>query len=336
MLEIAHAIRADEGFELVGVAEPDEETRNRVKTELQIPAFTDHREMLDADAVDAVAVASINNERVEVITDALAAGVHVLADKPMVVSLDQLDTVETAVRSSQATLSCALTLRFTPHFVAAKAAIDRGEIGQVIGSYAQGPHKLGVTRRPAWMFDREQYGGVLLDLAVHDIDVARWIHGVEPVAVVADEGSSRFADLDFADHASVYLRMADGSVAVCRSSWLTPDDDSSHGDRRLIVEGTNGSLEIVDAAERRLTINSGGTSVTRTNIREEMVGQPDAMAELVRDFARGISGEAPQLITARETIESHRWTLEARAQAESAQLGRVLDDAGASQQRASG
>jgi hypothetical protein len=49
-----------------------------------------------------------------------------------------------------------------------------------------------------------------------------------------------------------------------------------------------------------------------------MVGQPDAMAELVGDFAHGISGEAPQLITARETIESHRWTLKARVQAESA------------------
>jgi predicted dehydrogenase len=318
VLEIARAIRADERFELVGVAEPDEETRYQVQTELQIPAFTSHREMLDADAVDAVAVASINNERVEVIADALAADVHVLADKPMVVSLDQLDQVEAAARSSQATLSCALTLRFTPHFVAAKAAIDRGEIGQVIGSYAQGPHKLGVARRPAWMFNREKYGGVLLDLAVHDIDVARWIHGAEPVAVVADEGSSRFADLDFADYASVYLRMADGSVAVCRSSWLTPDDDPSHGDRRLIVEGTEGSLEIVDAAERRLTINSAGTVETRTNVREEMVGQPDAMAELVGDFAHGISGEAPQLITARETIESHRWTLKARVQAESA------------------
>mgnify|MGYP003303176093 FL=1 len=321
MLEIAHAIRADERFELVGVAEPDEETRHQVQNELQIPAFTSPREMLDADAVDAVAVASINNERVEVIADTLGAGVHVLADKPMVVSLDQLDRVESAVRLSQATLSCALTLRFTPHFVAAKAAIDRGEIGQVIGSYAQGPHKLGVARRPEWMFNREKYGGVLLDLAIHDIDVARWIHGTEPVAVVADEGSSRFSDLDFADYAAVYLRMADGAVAVCRSSWLTPDEDPTHGDRRLIVEGTEGSLEIVDAAQRRLTINSAGTVQTRTNVREEMVGQPDAMAELVRDFARGISGEAPQLNTAQETIESHRWALKARVQAESVQLG---------------
>ena len=320
VLEIARAAEADEAFELVGVAEPDESARTMAAAELGVRAAAEYRELLKGGEVEAVAVAAVNSERADIICAALAAGVHVLADKPMVVSLAQLGAVERAVESSDAILSCALTLRFTSLFVDAREAVARGDIGRVVGSYAQGPHKLGLDRRPDWMFDRERYGGALLDLAVHDIDVARWMHGAEPEMVIADEGTSRFAELGFADHASVYMRMTDGSVALCRSSWLTPDADRTHGDRRLLLEGTDGQIEIVDAGERHLTINRGGTSTTHREPREDPIGQPGAMAGLVRDFAHGITGNAPQLMNAHEAIESHRWSLAAREQAESQEM----------------
>ena len=83
-----------------------------------------------------------------------------------------------------------------------------------------------------------------------------------------------------------------------------------------MLEGTDGQIEIVDAGERRLTINRGGTSTTHREPREDPIGQPGAMAGLVRDFAHGITGNAPQLMNAHEAIESHRWTLAAREQAE--------------------
>ena len=317
VLEIAEAVRSNEAFTLVGLAEPDTQSRTTAATQLGVPAITDYHEMLENDLVDAVVIGAINDERADIICTALAADVHVLADKPMVISHDQLLAVEQAAAASDAVLSCALTLRFTPLFVAAKQSIERGDIGDIVGSYAQGPHKLGIARRPAWMFERHRYGGSLLDLAIHDVDVARWLHKVEPVMVIADERASRFGDHGISDHASVYLRMTNGTVAICQSSWLTPDDDPTHGDRRLIIEGTEGHLEIVDSASRCLTINNRGTLTSQTADRTTSVAQPDAMAGLVQDFASAIRSDDTPVITAFDAIESHRWTLAARADAES-------------------
>ena len=317
VLEIAEAVRSNDAFTLVGLAEPDTESRTAAATQLGVPAITNYQEMLENELVDAIVIGAINDERADIICASLAAGVHVLADKPMVISHEQLRAVEQAAAVSDAVLSCALSLRFTPLFVAAKQAIDRGDIGDVVGSYAQGPHKLNIARRPGWMFERHRYGGTLLDLTIHDVDVARWIHQVEPTMVVADEGSARFGDHDISDYASVYLRMTNETVAICRSSWLTPDEDPTHGDRRLIIEGTEGHLEIVDSATRSLLINKRGTVSSQTAEAATSVAQPDAMAGLVEDFASAIQGNATPVITTFDAIESHRWTIAARDDAES-------------------
>ena len=111
--------------------------------------------------------------------------------------------------------------------------------------------------------------------------------------------------------------MTNETVAICRSSWLTPDEDPTHGDRRLIIEGTEGHLEIVDSATRSLLINKRGTVSSQTAEAATSVAQPDAMAGLVEDFASAIQGNTTPVITAFDAIESHRWTLAARNDAES-------------------
>ena len=190
VLGITRQLIAEDGVELVAVAEAEASVREETAAAFGVPGIEDYRELLDG-SIDAAALAPINNEKGDVAVACLEAGVSVLLDKPAVTTLDDLDRLEAAAQG-EAALSCALTLRFSGPYLAAKRAIEAGEIGQVVSSMAQRPHKCGPARRPAWFFDRELNGGALLDLCIHDVDAVRWLHGSEPTGVAAQHGATRF------------------------------------------------------------------------------------------------------------------------------------------------
>lgn len=321
VLGITRQLVAEDGVKLVAVAEPEREVREQTAAAFGVPGVEDYRELLDG-SIDAAALAPINNAKGEVAVACLEAGVSVLLDKPAVTTLDDLDRLETAAGGSAA-LSCALTLRFSGPYLAAKLAIEAGEIGQVVSSMAQRPHKCGPEGRPAWFFDRELNGGALLDLCIHDIDAVRWLHGCEPVGVAAQHGAARFTEYPtFADHAEAWLRLEDGGSAFVRASWLTPDSAPYHGDCRLLIEGTEGSIEIRTTAENSCTIDKGGTQRTLTDFEGPSLDTPtsDAPNALARDFVAAARGETDLAITAADVIASHRWTLLARDAADNGTL----------------
>ena len=324
VLSLTRAAVERPDFDLVAVAEPQDELRERVAESFSVRSLADHRELLDGGLIDAAAVAPVNNQKGGIIADCLRAGVHVVADKPLVTTLDDLALVSEAHARSSAALYCALTLRFSAPFALAKRMVDGGEIGQVAASMAQRPHKLGMQPRPAWMFDSVQYGGILVDLSIHDIDAVRWLHGCEPVSVAASQGLARFTEhSDFTDHCETHLRMADGSAGLVRASWLTPDAAPFHGDCRMFVEGTQGYLEVRTSAEEALIVNAGGEVRTITDFgREPEIEQPSSMQAMVEDFVAVTEGRTDTVLTTRDVIESHRWALLARQAADAGELVR--------------
>ncbi len=321
VLGITRQLVAEDGVELVAVAEADASVREETAAVFGAPGIADYRELLDG-SIDAAALAPINNEKGDVAVACLEAGVSVLLDKPAVTTLDDLDRLEAAA-DGPAALSCGLTLRFSGPYLAAKRAIEAGEIGQVVSSMAQRPHKCGPAGRPAWFFDRELNGGALLDLCIHDIDGVRWLHGCEPTGVAAQHGAVRFTEYPtFADHAEAWLRLEDGGSAFVRASWLTPDSAPYHGDCRMLIEGTEGSIEIRTTAESSCTIDKGGTQRKLTDFAGPTLDTPtaDAPNALARDFIAAARGETDLAITAADVIASHRWTLLARDAADNGTL----------------
>lgn len=324
VLGIARSAIQQPDVELIAVAEPEESVRDEVAAEFGIRALADYRELLEGPEIDAALLAPINNQKPELTADCLAAGVHVLVDKPAVTDIQGLERIEAAEKAGGAVLFCALTQRFNPAYVLAKRAIDEGEIGAVVNSMAQSPHKLGMLRRPDWFFSREQNGGVIVDLAIHAIDVIRWFHGSEPVAVAAGHGAARFTQYpDFTDHCELLLQMEDGTAGFVKGSWLTPDEARWHGDYRHFVEGTEGFIEIRGSAEELLTINSRGQARTLTDFaRGDQINPAEVQGTLIGDFLSAIAGNPGSALSARDVIESHRWALLARQAADSSELVR--------------
>ncbi|WP_337026745.1 Gfo/Idh/MocA family protein, partial [Microbacterium sp. LB16] len=174
---------------------------------------------------------------------------HVLADKPLCTSLGELDEIEATAAEMGRTVNLLLEKRGYPETLAALAVVGAGELGDIVGITSSGPHKLNRAQRPDWFFDPAQYGGILADLAVHDLDAAL-------LFAPADAGTVRGAVSAPLDGAETFARYGAATfttpttVVSAEVSWLTPAASDVHGDYRLRLIGTRGTAEIFWARGR--------------------------------------------------------------------------------------
>lgn len=170
-----------------------------------------------------------------------------LCAKPGFTSLDQLEEVKRVQAETGRIYSIFFGERFTnPATVKALEVVKSGRIGQVIQTIGLGPHRLFQgAPRPDWMFDRSRYGGILNDLASHQIDQFLVFTGsLDAEIVSAQTGTARFRQYPgFEDFGDVLLRSTHATGYI-RVDWLTSEGLPAWGDVRLFVLGTHGSIEI--------------------------------------------------------------------------------------------
>ncbi|NLC56568.1 MAG: Gfo/Idh/MocA family oxidoreductase [Armatimonadetes bacterium] len=302
------------GVELVGIADSDAQRLADRQAKLGVPAYADYRAMLDALRPDFAAVCPANADKAAVIVECAARGVHVFADKPLVTRRPHLEQVERAVQASGIEVWAYLELRYYAPLVEIKRRIDAGQIGEVVSVYATGPHKLSLPSRTPEMLDAERNGGVLVDLGCHDVDLARWFTGREPLEVTAYLSKRRFLQLDnFWDTAQALYRFA-GEVSVyIEPSWLQPDASAFWGDSRVMVVGTLGTLEYrtCDQSVTLVTVERG----------EEPVTPEPAPVSILEDFVATLRGHGSGTLTTAETLATMRAIITAH---EAALAGRTL------------
>jgi predicted dehydrogenase len=327
---VDHLLRQS-GVELCGIAEPDEALRAAAAARYGVTAYADHRDLLAQEDVAVAAIAPINREKPGIVVDCAAAGVHVFADKPMATTLEGLDRIAAAVAEHGIQFYMAATGGYGQS-VGWKRLIDAGALGQLVHFVNLAPHRLRLRpeagwARPAWSFERDANGGLIADLAVHGVNMWRYLSGAEVAEISAVHGNRRFPEhLTFEDHASVYLTMTDGSTAFLAPSWLTPDAEPSHGRGATYVIGTEGQLEVTspgivhgleDAPERSATVLT--TAALAPHAPEFVDDAPGAEA----DFLEAVrTGRQPR-VSASFLIESQRIALLARDAADQHRTVRV-------------
>lgn len=144
-------------------------------------AVTDYHEILDNPDVDAVIIVTPDQTHREITLAALAAGKHVLCEKPMALTLDDCKAMIDAAAKATTKLMIGQICRYTPGFIAAKNLIDRGEIGELFFVETEYAHDYEKIDMP-WRLDPLRHG--FLGGGCHAVDLARWIAG-DPEEVFA-------------------------------------------------------------------------------------------------------------------------------------------------------
>lgn len=306
------ALRDD--VELVAVSEPDQDIRKLAADRFGTPVFETHTDLLGSIEIDVIGVGAIYAERGQIITDALQAGVDVIADKPLCTTLEDLDRIEAAWAASGRTLSMALEKRFYPPTLAADRILTAGELGRLTLVTASAPHKLTRSRRPDWFLESATYGGILNDLAVHDIDLLLHFSGGRRGTVHGHTGNYGNTDRPgFEDYGVAVLTVQDGPVATLESHWMSPEAADYHGDYRMRLTGTQGTAELL-WKDDLLTV--------ATHSRPPWHEPLPARTRPAQDFFDALlAGRAP-VISAADTFAATRIALLAQ---ESARRDAILD-----------
>ncbi|WP_029005646.1 Gfo/Idh/MocA family protein [Azorhizobium doebereinerae] len=194
------------GVELVAVADPDEAQARRVADVLGCQAVGTHHQLLDL-GLDAVIVAAPTHLHHPVALDVIAAGCSVLVEKPVASTVEQGREIVAAAKAKGVTLMIGHVERFNPAVQAVKKAIEGEELLSI-----------AITRVGPFP-PRMSNVGVVIDLAVHDIDLIRWFTGSD-IVEVQPQTSSAMAERE--DIALLQFRTASGVLAHINTNWLTP------------------------------------------------------------------------------------------------------------------
>ncbi|HET7717720.1 MAG TPA: Gfo/Idh/MocA family oxidoreductase [Bauldia sp.] len=215
----------------------------------------DERAILEDPEIKLVIGAGILDERAPMAVRAMRHGKDVMLDKPGAVSLDQLADLRRVQAETGRILSILYSEHYTqPATVAAGELVRGGAIGRVIHTVGLGPHRIGNYARPEWFWSRKRTGGILCDIASHQVEQFLFFTG----ATAAEVASSQIANFDhphrpdFEDFGQITL-VSDGATGFIRVDWFTPDGLPVWGDGRLFILGTEGTIELrkyVDLAGR--------------------------------------------------------------------------------------
>lgn len=219
-----------------------------------LPAL-ERRRMIEDPSIDIVCCAAIPRDRAGIAIDAMRHGKDVMADKPGITNAADLAAVQACVAETGRIFSICFSERFNvPAVEVAAQLVAQGQIGRVVQTTGLGPHRLNRAIRPAWFFDPQTFGGILVDIASHQIDQFLFFTGSTDAEIVASSVANHaLPDVPgFEGFGEVLLR-SDKATGFIRVDWLTPDSLPTWGDGRLVLLGTEGFIELrkyVDIAGR--------------------------------------------------------------------------------------
>ncbi len=235
------------GGELVSVyAKEPELLAGFTKKFPQAKVARSEKEILEDGSIQLVLSSTIANERAPLGLEVMRHGKDFMVDKPGMTTLEQLAEVRRVQAQTRRIYSILYSERLENRAtVKAGELVKAGAIGKVVQTVGLGPHRLRAETRPPWFFVREQYGGILCDIASHQFDQFLFLTGSDKAEVVASQVGNlshpQYPGLE--DFGDVMLR-GNGGTGYIRVDWFTPDGLSIWGDGRLTILGTDGFIEV--------------------------------------------------------------------------------------------
>jgi predicted dehydrogenase len=233
MLEVAKNSR------LVAVMDTSTESVQRVAKKYDVAhAYTNEEELLKLKEVDAVYIATPQHLHYKQVLLAAEYGKHILCEKPMAISLAQAEEMIEVCKKAGVKFGIMYNMRLNVYNQRAKEIIDQGLLGQLVMGRAQ----LTSWYPPipgAWRQDISlSYGGALIDMGTHCIDMLEYLMGLMAVEVVGFQGSITH-EYKTEDTSTILLRFENGAHGIVDNYWNIEDGTAQNF---LEIYGTKGSI----------------------------------------------------------------------------------------------
>ena len=302
----AQSIAGNPEAELVAIVAPSVASREAAaKAHPAARIFADHRQMLAEVRIDLIDVVTPSHTHLEIATDALNAGCHVLLEKPMALRVEDCRTLVQLAQARGRQLAMGHELRLSPLWGEIKGVIERGVIGEphyVLVELLRRPYRLGAA---GWRYDHPRVGSWVLEEPIHFFDLARWyLEGAgEPVEVFAYGNSRDATRPELYDNFSAMFRCANGAYAVISQTLAAFEHHQTvkvTGSKGAAWAGWSGALDRAPEASSFLKVFDG------ERVEDVKLGKPSGeVFELREEIARCVQmvrGEAVPAANGRDGL----------------------------------
>jgi predicted dehydrogenase len=284
---------------LVGVADIFAENAHNTSSRYQCQGFTNYRKMLDEVKPDAVTIAVPTQDHLEVALEVAQRGVHLLIEKPISFSVDEARQIIKICEDCGVILTVGHVERFNPAVIELKQRLIQGDLGRIFQIDA---------RRQSPFPARVRDVGVVIDLAVHDLDLMRYVTNADFSRVYAE--TQRQIHSTHEDLLSAVLRLKNGAVGTLGVNWLTPTKV-----REMRVTGERGMFHI-DYITQDLYFYENGTTTgewqAMMNIRgmtegrmiRHIVNKREPLRAQLESFVNAILGEIPVEVSGEDGLKA--------------------------------
>ncbi len=279
----AKAIASVDGAVVQAVADPMAEAAGAVAQRYGADIRTID-EIEGSEDVDGVIICTPTDTHADLIERFAKAGKAVFCEKPIDLDLARVRACLATVKAAGGTLMVGFQRRFDPHFRALKDQIDAGAIGAVemvtLTSRDPGP--------PPYAYI-ERSGGIFRDMAIHDLDVARWLLGEEVETVMAAASvltDPKIGELGDFDSVNLILRTASGKQATINCSRR-----ASYGyDQRIEVHGSKGAVSAKNTHRANIEVATGDGYTVPPLLDFFMTRYTEAYAAEIAAFVQAVNG----------------------------------------------
>ncbi|MCU1369632.1 MAG: oxidoreductase [Ilumatobacteraceae bacterium] len=212
--------------------------------------------IIEDPSIDLIVTAAIPSERGDIAVRALRAGKHVVADKPGVTTRKGLAAIDVALEETDRRWWVMFGERFENRAISEACRRARlGDVGRIVNVLGLGPHRMGADGRPDWFWDPEATGGILVDIGSHQADQFLTATGAGTAEVI----TSQVGNVSVPAHPGMQdigqmVISGGGAIGTHRVDYLSPKGLKTWGDGRLMIVGTEGTIEVrtnVDIAGKK-------------------------------------------------------------------------------------
>ncbi len=262
-----------ENANLMAISDLMREKSDEVAKKYNAQGFVDYNDILKMPEIEAVSVCVPTTHHFNVVMDAIEHGKHVLVEKPIAFTLREAKAMVKAAKNEGVELATGHVERFNPAVGKAKELINNDIIGEVVSASA---------KRVGPFPPRIKDVGVIIDLAIHDVDIMFHLFD-SPISRIYANMGSRLEKCEYEDHAEIMSSFKNGIIGMLEVNWLTP-----YKKRKLEITGVDGiiSIDYIDQ-----TVNVYGKSTQNVDVEYK-----EPLKEELSSFLNAVSnGEEPKI-----------------------------------------
>ena len=291
---------------IAGICDLNEDLLASHAKEYDVPfTTTDYTELLARDDVTAVGVATPDYLHRQVVLEACKAGKHVLVEKPMATTVEDLQAMIDAADAAGVTLMVDFHNRFNPACVRAKEAIEAGRLGV--------PRMASIRLSDTWWVPTQMWGWggqttVGWFLGAHSVDLMRWLFDDEVVKVYAVSRRTvlKGMGVDTPDFFQTLIEFSRGGVAFVENSWILSDTHPTIFDFKMEVQGDKGTVRADLSTHRMVQVfDQAGAEYPDMAVVVDVHGRTGGFGiHAIQHFVDCVVGGSEQVMNAEDGLKN--------------------------------